>query len=329
MLLFRHKLALTGFAATFIVAVVLWNSSPNEYDYRLKFGGLGGPGWPLWVERFSFDDLYSTSVGNLSGGRSTAPDYIPGGAGHSIGRKMPVPQELSARWFSFRNQTFYEVRTEIDRDTRKALARWHRQYDKDYYNHYLTIGYAGQGYWSAWWVVYCNTGAPCQDDFPQLKKTFPLFNKVPAQEAPGDPRRYVVRSEAMIRDGRMPPVALPVRPEPGTGSEVLDDYRTITLDPLMSTSHFLYRFVFSDGTTLDGQTQRSTGYLRSIQWPDVNNPPVLLEVWLPDGTRFISRNLRVRYHGYGLTERHYTDENGVLVLDRRFLGLPPHIDFEK
>ena len=307
-----------------MAAPVIWlysaaNAVDGTYKYGIRSGGIGGDGWLVWVEHFVVNEQFGVPVGNLGGGDPEGPPY---GAGAGLSGPVPVPKKVRARWFSFRNQTFYEAKTEIDRESRKRIAQWLRKYSDIGYNHHLTIGYAGQGYWSAWWVVYCSYG-PCEDNRPR-KKVFPLFTKVAAHEVPGDPRKYVVNSEAMIRNGEMPPVELPVRPQPGTGSEDLDDYRTIALGPFFSNAEYRYRFVFPDGTSLEGQTESG----KPIQWPNVAKPPEHIELTRLDGSKVVNQSLAVKYHGYGFKERRDTDENGFVEIDQRFVKPPSHIDFE-
>lgn len=310
----QRNLLLLGCSVAVLVFLlrVLIPAEDQTYEYGTSSGGLGGSGWPVWVENLTIDDSFGVPVGNLDGG---TPGEAPLGSLASLG-PIPLPKTVSARWFSFRNQTFYEVEAEIDAESRKKIRGWYKEFPRPQYLHHLSIGYAGQGHLSAWWMANC-IHSSCEDKVPR-SNTFMLLEKAAAQEASGDPRGYVVRSEEYVRAGRMPPVKLPVRPDPGTGSENLVDYRTITLGTDYLEKNYHYILMFPDGMEMEGSVNSGV----PLQWPDTEHPPNQMRLFDAEGNPLQNQNILTWYHGYDSKESRRTDGRGFLEVDQRFVKPP-------
>ncbi|WP_428243460.1 DUF2931 family protein, partial [Gynuella sp.] len=182
------------------LTIILLFSGCQEktYDYGFSEGGIGGEGWPVWGEYLIVNEAWQVPVGNLPGG---TVDNIPVGSQSGLGRK-PVPKTLRARWFSYRNQTFYEVTVVILEARQTQIKQWLKQYPTDRYLHELAVGFAGQGELQAWWTIFCKA-IDCPKGQPKTDH-FELTPRTKAKVAEGDPSGYRDGTLSRIKDGRIP-----------------------------------------------------------------------------------------------------------------------------
>jgi hypothetical protein len=114
---------------------------PDRYPYDLA--ATGGPsGWPVFIEDVTFDDHWGMRFGVVEGGFDIIP---PTGGKTAVLGHLPVPKTLHARWFSHRNQTFYEIDLALPADLKQRLRKWFRQHPTKDFFHTLVLGFAGDG----------------------------------------------------------------------------------------------------------------------------------------------------------------------------------------
>ncbi|WP_044617754.1 DUF2931 family protein [Gynuella sunshinyii] len=188
----------------------------DTYDYGFAEGGIGGHGWPIWVEKLVFNESWGVPVGNLSG-QTEEDDSPPLGSFANLGL-IPLPYTVSARWFSYRNQTFYEITVELSKTKQEQIKQWFQLYPTSKYNHKLITGFAGQGEIQIWWNASC-VQSDCPEDHLE-RHYFELTSRVPATVAEGDPSQYRERTKGEIKDGTIPPEVLDLLP-PETDSSAL------------------------------------------------------------------------------------------------------------
>ncbi|AJQ93175.1 DUF2931 family protein [Gynuella sunshinyii] len=187
----------------FILSISLLPACQEKaYDYHFSEGGIGGEGWPVWGEYLIVNEAWQVPVGNLSGGE---PDNIPRGSASALGHK-PLPSSLRARWFSYRNQTFYEVTVVIPEAKQAEIKRWYKRYPTNVFLHKLSVGFAGQGELQAWWSVGC-IETHCPEDLPE-RDHFELTPRVQATVAEGDPNQYRERTKGEVEEGSIPATVL-------------------------------------------------------------------------------------------------------------------------
>lgn len=153
----------------------------------------------MWVEDQVFGPWIRFSGGTV--GEVSWGEPPSGGAILSL-IGTPVPDAWHARWFSFRQQTFYELDIELPDDLEERVRQWYRAYSRsEGYRHTLLAGYSGDGRARLWWRVNCVTGIGCRDEETRL---FPIVREAQAEEVDGDPGRYEQRTQRRIELGRMP-----------------------------------------------------------------------------------------------------------------------------
>ena len=171
---------------------------PRQYPYSLATSG-GPPGYPVWVEDQIFGRWIRFSGGSVG---EVSWEEPPSGGGILSLSGTPVPETWYARWFSFREQTFYELDMELPEDLEERVRRWYRAYSRsEGYRHTLLAGYSGDGRARLWWRVNCVTGIGCRDEDTRL---FPIVREAQAEEVDGDPGRYRESTEWLIDKERMP-----------------------------------------------------------------------------------------------------------------------------
>ncbi|AJQ93172.1 DUF2931 family protein [Gynuella sunshinyii] len=186
--------------------LLLMGCQEKTYDYGFSEGGIGGEGWPVWGEYLIVNEAWQVPVGNLSGGY---PDNIPDTSQSVLGEK-PIPHMLRARWFSYRNQTFYEVTVSVTKDRQAQVKNWFRRYPRPEYLHTLSVGFSGQGELQAWWTVVCVRKA-CDEDVPGSDH-FELTPRTTAVVAEGDPNQYYNTTRELIGEGSIPASVLDLVP---------------------------------------------------------------------------------------------------------------------
>ena len=85
------------------------------YPYAVVTGG-GPEGWPVWVEDLIFDDYVNIGGGSI-GGRMNWDEPPDDGALTVMGHSS-IPRTVSARWFSHRTLTFYEIELTLPEGTK-------------------------------------------------------------------------------------------------------------------------------------------------------------------------------------------------------------------
>ncbi|WP_428240563.1 DUF2931 family protein [Gynuella sp.] len=203
-----------------LLPILISGCEEKTYDYGFREGGIGGSGWPVWVEYLIINESWQVPVGNLSGGKAEITKRPPGGAQSSLGW-VPLPQTVRARWFSYRTQTFYEATVEIPKDKRKQIELWLKNYGTEQYLQDLSVGFAGQGEIQLWWYAGC-VGIDCPPLRPATYEShfFELTPRIKATIAEGDPGMYRVRTLQEVREGSIPQDVLNLLPpEPGTTKE--------------------------------------------------------------------------------------------------------------
>jgi len=178
-----------------LLALTVCTSEPKRYAYHVTVAG-GPSGWPIWAEEISLDQSFIPGGVNSSGYEHTPPR----GASIVVRSPAPAPQVVQARWFSYRQQKYYEVTFQLPEDLESDLRRWFKEYPPEDYSHYLSLGFSGKGEALAWWRAQCG---PCGFDRSYDFHT-PLIENVKAQEVPGDPNRYRQQTQQFINEGRIP-----------------------------------------------------------------------------------------------------------------------------
>ena len=170
---------------------------PRTYPYSIAISG-GPDGWPVWVEDQIFWGAFSISGGSVS---DRSWDEPPDGGKTAVLGDVPIPDRLTARWFSFREQTFYELDIALPEDLEERVRQWYRDYPRSqHYQHMLLAGYSGDGRARLWWEVWCG-GPFCDEDEPLY---FPIVREAQAEEADGDPGRYTKRTAELREEGAIP-----------------------------------------------------------------------------------------------------------------------------
>ncbi|MCH8503262.1 MAG: DUF2931 family protein [Ectothiorhodospiraceae bacterium] len=172
-------------------------SSPGPpYPYAFITGG-GPEGWPVWVEDLVFDESLRVPAGSISGRSSW--DLPPEGGKTAVMGPRPVPNSMSARWFSHRTLTFYEIDLELPEDTEERVHEFYRQHPPSDYRHALMVGISGDGRVRLWWRAICR--GFCGDDPAYL----PIVKEAVGQQKDVDPEKYRVWTEELRELGRIPP----------------------------------------------------------------------------------------------------------------------------
>ncbi len=170
------------------------------YPYAVITGG-GPDGWPAWVEELRFDGAWGPPVGGVGGDISW--DEPPSRGGLAALGPLPVPRTMSARWFSHRTLTFYEIDLELPEDTEQRVRDFYREHPASDYRHALMVGISGDGRVRLWWRAMCR--GFCGDDPAYL----PIIKEAIGQQVDGDPARYANRTAQQRERGRIPPAPEP------------------------------------------------------------------------------------------------------------------------
>ncbi|AJQ97125.1 hypothetical Protein YC6258_05095 [Gynuella sunshinyii YC6258] len=206
------------------LSLLLSACSEKTYEYGFRAGGIGGDGWPVWVEYLIINESWQLPVGALSGGNADTSQRPPSGKSSSAGW-VPLPHTVRARWFSYRTQTFYEATVEIPQDKQKQIRQWLKRYPVERYLPSLVTGFAGQGEIQLWWNVSCvKIGCPKGPKNFEFHY-FELTPRIQATVAEGDARRHREGTKQEVEMGFLPPEVLDLIPpgqdksESVTGSE--------------------------------------------------------------------------------------------------------------
>ncbi|AJQ96941.1 DUF2931 family protein [Gynuella sunshinyii] len=195
----------------FLLSLLLSGCKEKTYDYGFDTGGLGGPGWPIWVEYLIINEAWQIPVGSLSGGTGDVSKRPPGGASASMGW-IPLPHTVRARWFSYRNQTFYEATVEIPEDKQKQIKRWLKKYPREKFLPLLSTGISGKGEMQLWWYVGC-VGFGCPEGPKNFEfHFFELTPRIQATVAEGDVHIYSADTREQVKTGFLPPQVLDLIP---------------------------------------------------------------------------------------------------------------------
>ncbi|AJQ94247.1 hypothetical Protein YC6258_02209 [Gynuella sunshinyii YC6258] len=54
-----------------LLPLLISGCEEKTYDYGFREGGIGGPGWPVWVEYLIINEFWQVPIGNLSGQSNT------------------------------------------------------------------------------------------------------------------------------------------------------------------------------------------------------------------------------------------------------------------
>ncbi|AJQ96940.1 DUF2931 family protein [Gynuella sunshinyii] len=199
----------------FLLSLLLSGCDEKTYDYGFREGGIGGPGWPIWVEYLIINEARQVPVGSLSGGTGDVSKRPPGGASANVGW-IPLPHSVQARWFSYRNQTFYEATVEIPKQKQKQIKQSLKKYGTEKYLQDLSVGFAGQGEIQLWWYASC-VGLGCPEGPKNFEfHFFELTPRIKATVAEGDVHIYSADTREQVRTGFLPPEVLdliPPRPD--------------------------------------------------------------------------------------------------------------------
>ena len=191
----NNTAARAAFLVLLLFFVTACSSEPREYNFAVSVAG-GPEGWPIWVEDVVFDQSWSVPAGGIEHGFDQRP---PMGGIASTSPKA-APQHVSARWFSYRSQTFHEVNFELPGDMSENLKRWYEKYSTAKYRHYFIVGFSGKGEALAWWWARCiDCGYDRSHDFHT-----PLIENVQAEVVEGDPSGYRLQTQELIDEGSMP-----------------------------------------------------------------------------------------------------------------------------
>ncbi|GAA0697020.1 hypothetical protein GCM10009104_26440 [Marinobacterium maritimum] len=179
-----------------ILMLASCSREPERYDFAVAVAG-GPKGWPVWVVDVVFDGRWRVGAGAIDSGYESVP---PTGKVSVISNPREAPQEIFARWFSYRTQTFYEIHLTLPEDMAQRVARWYRQYPRRDYNHKLIVGLSGTGEAKVWWKAFC---LPCdRDRSKDLLAT--LVELQHGQEVEGDPYPYVYQTTDYVDEGVIP-----------------------------------------------------------------------------------------------------------------------------
>ncbi|AJQ94249.1 DUF2931 family protein [Gynuella sunshinyii] len=211
-----------------LLPLLISGCEEKTYEYGFDSGGIGGPGWPIWVEYLIINESWQLPVGALSGGNADTTHRPPSGKSASAGW-VPLPHTVRARWFSYRTQTFYEATVEIPEDKQKQIRQWLKRYPTERYFPSLITGFAGQGEIQFWWDESCvKLGCPRGPENFEFH-FFELTPRLKATIAEGDPGMYRVRTLQEIREGSIPlevlsllPPAESIETEPSTENTETD-----------------------------------------------------------------------------------------------------------
>ena len=182
--------------------------SANRYDYGFAEGGIGGNGWPIWVENLVINNAWGVPVGSLSG-QTERDNRPPLGKTASLGL-IPLPHTIQTRWFSYRNQTFYEVTIELSEAKQTQIKQWFQQYPTKKYTHKLITGYAGQGEIQFWWNASC-IHAGCPEDHLE-RHYFELTSRTKATVVEGNASIHNAGTRQEVEMGFLPPEVLDLLP---------------------------------------------------------------------------------------------------------------------
>ncbi|EPC04062.1 hypothetical protein L861_01785 [Litchfieldella anticariensis FP35 = DSM 16096] len=170
-------------------------AEPRRYEFVVQ--PVGGPrGWPVWVEKLTFDHTWETPVGNLSAGFEHRPPRS--GSFNVLAHPVVAPQSMQARWFSYRTQTFYEIDLELP-DTEALLRQWYREYPPPKYEHDLIVGFSGEGEVLVWWQAWCSECSDRSRDFHA-----PIVESVYGEESEGDPSTFRSQTQRRVDEGIIP-----------------------------------------------------------------------------------------------------------------------------
>lgn len=181
-----------------ILALAIAACSPEPRRYEFTLQTTGGPtGWPIWGEELSFDHAWGGPMGNSSEGFERPPRPY---STVILGTPLPAPESMQARWFSYRNQTFYEIDLDLPADLDERLRRWYRDYPPSRYLHYLVAGLSGRGEVYVWWRSWCKD---CEQG---LRRNFymPIVASAFGKEAEGDPGTFRSQTQRRIEEGEIP-----------------------------------------------------------------------------------------------------------------------------
>ncbi|MCE8014169.1 DUF2931 family protein [Halomonas desiderata] len=170
----------------------------EQQRYSFTVQPFGGPrGWPVWVEKLTFDNTWSSPAGNLNVGFEYSPPRS--GSYITLAHPVPAPSSVQARWFSYRTQTFYEIDLELS-DMDAQLQQWYRDYPQPDYRHYLMVGFSGRGEAKVWWRASCNNcGRDRSRDFHA-----PIVESAWAEQVEGNPDWYREHIQEYINEGVFP-----------------------------------------------------------------------------------------------------------------------------
>ncbi|MCE8050232.1 DUF2931 family protein [Halomonas daqingensis] len=171
-------------------------AEPSRYEFTLQT--IGGPrGWPVWVEKLTFDHAWGAPVGGLSEGFDRDPPR--GNRTAVLGTYLPAPQSIQARWFSYRTQTFFEIDLALP-DSDALLQQWYRDYPSSDYRHTLVAGFSGEGEVYVWWRARCRAcGGDRSRDFHA-----PIVESAWAEEVEGNPDWYREHIQEYVNEGVFP-----------------------------------------------------------------------------------------------------------------------------
>ncbi|MEL7896264.1 DUF2931 family protein [Vreelandella neptunia] len=172
------------------------SGEPREYDFGISVAG-GPIGWPIWVEKLTFDNAWSVPAGIKEGGFDHDP---PGGGLVGLFAPTAVPGSVQARWFSHRTQTFYQLDLSLPENFSDRVNEWYLKYPEPKYRHYLIVGFSGKGEALVWWRARCmDCGYDRSEDF-----STPIVENAQATVVEGDPSQYRSQTEQFINEGLFP-----------------------------------------------------------------------------------------------------------------------------
>ena len=163
------------------------SGEPREYNFGISVAG-GPIGWPIWMERLTFDNTWSVPAGSIDGGFDHNP---PGGAMVVLSSPKAVPSSVQARWFSYRTETFYQIDLSLPEDFSDRVNEWYLKYPEPKYRHYLIVGFSGKGEALVWWRARCmDCGYDRSEDF-----STPIVENAQANVMEGDASQYRSQTE--------------------------------------------------------------------------------------------------------------------------------------
>ena len=178
-----------------ITGLVACSSERKTYEYTVIVSG-GPSGWPVWVEEVTLNGDRRIPGGAISYGYDQAP---PTG-GRIVIAPAPVPERVEARWFSHREQKFYEVSLPMPEEFSETVAEWFEDYPTPKYGHYFIVGFSGKGQALAWWRASCRDCAGDEDS----GFAAPVIDESRAEAANGDPSGYQAQVQHYIDKGVIP-----------------------------------------------------------------------------------------------------------------------------